>query len=110
MSDATPLAPTHADRFWPNFTVVAILTPLVWAILEGLTMPDRVVGFYIVSIGAIPIVFAAVVLPGLKLATRGPNLAIRAGAILLALPSAAIVLWGTYAALWLIYLLLTGQL
>jgi hypothetical protein len=110
MSNATPLAPTGATRFWPNFTVAAVLTPLVWLVMEGLTMPDWVVSFYAVSMGAVPLAFAAVVLPAWRLMRANGNPAMRLAAALLALPSLAIALWGTYTALWLLYLAATGQL
>jgi hypothetical protein len=109
MTETTPLAPASADRFWPGYVAAAILAPLVWIILEGLTMPDWVVSFYLVSIGAVPVVFAAVVLRAWRYIRTAPGAAASVGAAVLALPSVAIVLWGTYTAVWLLYLLLTGQ-
>ncbi|HVY21620.1 MAG TPA: hypothetical protein VHA70_16285 [Bauldia sp.] len=106
MSNVPPFEPPNLRRFWPNFVVAAVLAPLVWVMLEGLTMPDDVIGFYIVSISAVPIVFALVLLPAWRLVRGGSNTGVRIASGVLALPSVAVVLWGTYTSLWLIYLVL----
>jgi hypothetical protein len=106
MSNLPPFEQPGIHRFWPNFVVAAGLTPLMWILLEGLTQPDNVVGFYVVSISAVPIVFALVLLPAWRLFRKEERVAVRVAIPVLALPSAVIVLWGIYTALWLAYLLL----
>jgi hypothetical protein len=107
MSNVPPFEPPNLRRFWPNFVVAAVLAPLVWVMLEGLTMPGDVVGFYVVSIAAIPVVSALVLLPAWRLMRSGSSTAIRVASGVLALPSLATVLWGIYTALWLLYIVLS---
>jgi hypothetical protein len=97
-------------KFWPNFVVSAVLTPLMWVLLVGLTMPDDAIGFYIVVIIAVPLTFALVLLPGWRLLRKEGNPAVRIATALLVIPSAAVFLWGAYCALLLISLVLRGDL
>lgn len=96
-------------KFWPNFVVSAVLTPLMWVLLIGLTLPDQVVGFYIVAIVAVPLSFGLILLPGWRLIRQESNFAVRIATALLAIPALGVFLWGAYCALLLVYLVLTGD-
>lgn len=99
-----------APRFWPQFVVPAVLVPLLWVLLEGLAVPDGVITFYVVSIGAIPIATAAVLLPGWRLARdawRSARHWLVPVVVLLTLPTIVIVLWGINTAVWLGFLTIT---
>ncbi len=97
-------------KFWPNFVVSAVLTPLMWVLLVGLTLPDDAIGFYIVVIIAVPLTFALVLLPGWRLVVRETNPAIRIATALLTIPAIGIFFWGAYCGLLLISLVLRGEL
>lgn len=97
-------------RFWPDFAVAAVLTPLVWLLLVGLTLPDDAIGFYLVVILAVPLSYALVLLPGWRLARRAANPAVRVATALLVVPAVGVFLWGVYCGLLLVYLVLTGGL
>ncbi|MEJ0012454.1 MAG: hypothetical protein WDM94_07440 [Bauldia sp.] len=97
-------------KFWPNFVVAAVLTPLMWVLLVGLTLPDDAIGFYIVVIIAVPLALALVLLPAWRLIRREASNAIRVAVAVLALPALGIFLWGAYCALLLVSLILTGDL
>lgn len=104
-------APARATpRFWGQFVVPAVLVPLLWVLLQGLAVPDGVITFYVVSIGAIPIAAAAVLLPGWRLAHdawRSARHWLVPVVVLLMLPTIAVVLWGIYTAVLLGFLTIT---
>ena len=100
-------------QFWPNFVVPAVAVPAMWLLLQGLIGPDGVIMFYVVSIGAIPLALLLVIRPGWRLAVQGwrrDGRVLAALAPILALPSAAVLLWGVYCAAWLAILALRGEL
>jgi hypothetical protein len=112
-SPSTFSAPASLSRqFWPNFVVPAVAVPAMWLLLHGLIGPDGVIMFYAVSICAIPLALLLVIRPGWRLAVegwRGDGRIRAALAPILALPSAAVLLWGVYCAAWLAILTLKGD-
>jgi hypothetical protein len=113
MSAAPTVTETPPLRFWPNFVVPAVALPAMWLLLQGLVEPDGVVMFYVISIGTIPLAFLVVIRPGWRLVAqgwRGGRRTLAALAATLALPSAAVLLWGVYCAAWLAILALKGEL
>ena len=114
MNEASPttaeLAATSRS-FWPQFVVPAVALPAIWALLHGLAGPDGIIAFYAVSIGALPLAFFLVLLPGKRLLdTHGTRARKRAPLVmLLMLPSAGVFLWGTFCVFWLALLLLRGE-
>jgi hypothetical protein len=96
-------------RFWPNFVVSAVLTPLMTVLLLVLTLPDNAVAFYIVTFVAVPVAIAAVLLPAWRLMRR-ERAFVQVATAVLVLPTLAVFLWCCYCDLWLLYLVATGQL
>jgi hypothetical protein len=97
-------------RFWPNFVVSALLTPLMTVLLLGLTLPGNVVGFYVVTLVAAPAMFALVLLPSWRLVRKPGAVLVRLATVLLSLPTLALFLWCCYCDVWLLSLVLTGNL
>ena len=116
MSQGSAALPTQtplARDFWRGFLVPNFLLVMLWWLLEGLTFPDDIVPFYIVSIGAI---FPAVrlgIVAGWRIAARAWREHARwlvPIVLLIALPATAIALWGAYCLVWLALLFFNGGL
>ena len=98
-------------RIWSGLAVPALLLPPLWYLLEMLAQPDQLVAFYAVSIGAVPLAFFLVVRPAWRIAVNAATTWWqRPLVVLVMLPSAAILLWGVYCAVWLAVLFAQGEL
>jgi hypothetical protein len=113
MNEASPTTAelARSRAFWPQFVVPAVALPAIWALLHGLAGSDGIIAFYAVSIGALPLAYFLVLLPGKRLLdTHGTQARKRAPLVmLLMLPSAGVFLWGIFCVLWLVLLLLRGE-
>jgi hypothetical protein len=114
MNEASPTTfeLTAASRaFWPQFVVPAVALPAIWALLHGLAGSDGIIAFYVVSIGALPLAFFLILIPGKRLLdTHGTQARKRAPLVmLLMLPSVGVFLWGIFCVFWLVLLLLRGE-
>ena len=114
VNETTPVTTNNvpgSSAFWPRFVVPGVAVPVIWLLLHGLAGPDGIFMFYVVSIGAVPLAYFVVLLPGKQLLDSHGTLARKRApmVMLLMLLSAGVFLWGAFCVLWLVLLLLKGE-